>query len=173
MNFINNLKKLGYIYQSTDQESLIRLTSSGKKICAYIGFDCTAKSLHIGSMMQIMVLRMLQQHGHKPIILLGGATTKIGDPTGKDTMRKMLSTEEINLNKAGIKTTLEKFINFGDGPSDAIIVDNSAWLERFNYIEFLREFGKHISVNKMLSMEAAKQRLEKKSHLSFFDIKII
>ena len=113
MHFIENFKKNGYFYQCTNEKKLTELSSEQNKICAYIGFDCTAKSLHVGNMLQIMILRLLQKHGHKPIILLGGATTKIGDPTGKDTMRKMLSDAEIQENKSGIKRVLEKFITFG------------------------------------------------------------
>lgn len=169
MYFIEKFKKNGYFYQCTNETRLTDLSSGTNKICAYIGFDCTAKSLHVGSMLQIMILRLLQQYGHKPIILLGGATTKIGDPTGKDTMRKMLSDSEIQENKSGIKKVLEKFIKFGSESSDAIILDNSDWLEKFNYIEFLRNFGAHISVNKMLTMESSKQRLERQEHLSFLE----
>ena len=169
MDFIEDLKTLGYFCQSTNEKQIKKLISGKNKICAYIGFDCTAKSLHIGSMMQIMILRLLQKKGHKPIVLLGGTTTKVGDPTGKDSMRKMLSDDEIAKNKAGIKKTLEKFIKFGRGDSDAMILDNSKWLENFNYIDFLQKFGRHISVNKMLSMEAAKQRLDRQSHLSFLE----
>ncbi len=169
MNFIEKFKESGYLYQCTNEKKLSELTSGSNKICAYIGFDCTAKSLHVGSMMQIMILRMLQKFGHKPIILLGGATTKIGDPTGKDSMRKILTESEIIENKNGIKKVLQKFIHFGNNPSDAIMLDNSDWLENFNYIEFLRDIGAHISVNKMLTMESAKQRLEGQQHLSFLE----
>jgi tyrosyl-tRNA synthetase len=169
MNFIEDFKKNGYFYQCTNEEKLKTISSDGNKICAYIGFDCTAKSLHVGSLLQIMILRLLQRHGHKPIVLIGGTTTKIGDPTGKDSMRKILSDEQIEENKAGIKKVLEKFLKFGPDSSDALMLDNSEWLEKFNYIEFLRNFGGHISVNKMLSMESAKQRLERQEHLSFLE----
>jgi len=137
MNFIEEFQNRGYFYQCTDLEILTKKTNS-EKICAYIGFDCTARSLHVGNLMQIMILRLLQKHGHKPIVLVGGATTKVGDPTGKDEMRKVLSDEDLAQNIAGIKKSLSKFIKFGDGKSDAIMLNNSDWLENIGYIEFPR-----------------------------------
>ncbi|MFP3035229.1 MAG: tyrosine--tRNA ligase, partial [Candidatus Tisiphia sp.] len=134
-----------------------------------IGFDCTAQSLHVGSLMQIMILRLLQQYGHKPIVLLGGATSKIGDPTGKDEARKSLTKEEIAQNAEGIKKSLSKFIKFGTGENDAILVDNSNWLESLNYLDFLRNFGSFFSVNRMLSMDSVKLRLEREQHMSFLE----
>ncbi len=160
MDFITDFIKRGYHYQCTDLEGLRKITNE-RKIAAYIGFDCTAKSLHVGNLMQIMILRLMQQYGHKPIVIIGGATTKLGDPTGKDEMRKILSEEELAANKAGIKQSLSKFIKFGDGPSDAIMLDNSTWLDNIGYIEFLRDFGRLISVNRMLTMDSAKARLER------------
>lgn len=168
MDFVTEFEKRGFLKQCTDLEGLKKLTSE-KKITAYIGFDCTATSLHIGSLTQIMVLRLLQQCGHKPIVLVGGATTKIGDPTGKDKVRQMLDEETIEKNKAGIKKSLSKFITFGEGPSDAIMLDNDEWLSSLNYLHFLRDYGKHFSINKMLTMESVKQRLEREQNLSFLE----
>lgn len=168
MDFITDFVNRGYHYQCTDLEGLRKITNE-RKIAAYIGFDCTAKSLHVGNLMQIMILRLMQQYGHKPIVIIGGATTKLGDPTGKDEMRKILTEEELEANKAGIKKSLAKFITFGDGPSDAIMLDNSTWLDGMGYMEFLRDFGRLISVNRMLTMESAKARLERSQSLSFLE----
>lgn len=168
MNFFEEFKKRGYFYQCTNETELARKTSEGK-IVAYVGFDCTARSLHVGNLMQIMILRLLQQHGHKPVVLIGGATTKIGDPTGKDETRKYLDDQEIEKNIAGIKKSLSKFIKFGDGPSDAIMVNNSDWLENLGYVEFLRDMGKMFSVNRMLTMDSVKLRLEREQSLTFLE----
>jgi tyrosyl-tRNA synthetase len=168
MSFIKDFVNRGYFYQSTNLEKLEEITNS-KKIAAYIGFDCTARSLHVGNLMQIMILRLLQQHGHKPIVLVGGGTTRIGDPTGKDEMRKMLTNAQIDENIEGIVKSLSKFIKFGDGPSDAILVNNSAWILGLGYIEFLRDCGALFSVNKMLSMESAKARLDRQQSLTFLE----
>lgn len=168
MDFITDFIKRGYHYQCTDLEKL-REKSKKEKIAAYVGFDCTAKSLHVGNLMQIMILRLMQQYGHKPIVIVGGATTKLGDPTGKDEIRKILSEKELEANKAGIKKSLSKFIQFGDKENDAIILDNSQWLDNMGYMEFLGGFGRLISVNRMLTMESAKARLEKNNSLSFLE----
>ncbi|MEY3197072.1 MAG: Tyrosyl-tRNA synthetase [Pseudomonadota bacterium] len=168
MSFIDEFVKRGYYYQATDLEALKELTNK-QKIAAYIGFDCTAKSLHVGNLMQIMILRLLQQHGHKPIVLIGGGTSRIGDPTGKDEMRKMLTDQQLEENIAGIAKSLSKFIKFGDGPSDAILLNNRDWLGDIKYIDFLSQFGRLISVNKMLSMEAAKARLDRDQPLTFLE----
>ncbi|MES2214754.1 MAG: tyrosine--tRNA ligase, partial [Pseudomonadota bacterium] len=168
MGFIEECISRGYYYQCTDLEALKKLTST-QKIAAYIGFDCTAKSLHVGNLMQMMILRLLQQHGHKPIVIVGGATSRVGDPTGKNEMRKVLTDEEFELNIAGIKKSLSKFITFGEGPSDAILLDNSSWLDKVGYMDFLRDFGGLISVNRMLSMESAKLRLASEQNLSFLE----
>lgn len=168
MDFITDFIKRGYHYQCTDLEKL-REKSTKEKIAAYVGFDCTAKSLHVGNLMQIMILRLMQQYGHKPIVIVGGATTKLGDPTGKDEMRKILSEEELEENKAGIKKSLSKFIHFGNKENDAIMLDNSQWLDNMGYMEFLGGFGRLISVNRMLTMESAKARLEKNNSLSFLE----
>ena len=129
MSFFREFKNRGYFHQCTNEAQLLEFESSDK-IIAYLGFDCTASSLHVGNLMQIMILRLLQQNGHKPIVLIGGATTKVGDPTGKDEARKYLSDDEIEKNINGIKKSLSKFIRFGDGPSDAVMLNNSSWLEK-------------------------------------------
>ncbi len=168
MSFLKEFIKRGYFHQCTNEEALDKDLNS-KQITAYIGFDCTAKSLHVGNLMQIMILRLLQQYGHKPIILVGGATTKIGDPTGKEEARKYLSDEDILENMQGIKKSLAKYIKFGDGKSDAIMLNNSDWLEQIGYIEFLRKVGKHFSVNRMLTMDSVKLRLEREQSLTFLE----
>ncbi|XVN40857.1 MAG: tyrosine--tRNA ligase [Rickettsia endosymbiont of Argas persicus] len=168
MIFIEEFINKGYFHQCTDLERLTSITKDNK-IAAYIGFDCTATSLHIGSLMQIMILRLLQKHGHKPIVIIGGGTSKIGDPSGKDQARKALTQEDIAKNAAGIKKSLSKFIKFGDGESDAIMLDNAEWLDSLNYLDFLRDFGSHFSVNWMLTMDSVKLRLEREQHLSFLE----
>lgn len=168
MTFIEEFKKRGYFYQCTNLEEL-ELKTNKEKIVAYIGFDCTAPSLHVGNLMQIMILRLLQNHGHKPIVLVGGATTKIGDPTGKEELRKYLTDDDIKSNMVGIKKSLSKFIRFGDGPSDAIMLNNSDWLENMGYIEFLRDYGRNFSINRMLTMDSVKSRLEREQSLTFLE----
>lgn len=168
MTFIEEFINKGYFHQCTDLERLTDITKKGK-IAAYIGFDCTATSLHIGSLMQIMILRLLQKHGHKPIVIIGGGTSKIGDPTWKDEARKILSKEDIAKNAEGIKKSLSKFIKFGEGESDAIMLDNAEWLDSLNYLDFLRDFGVHFSINRMLTMDSVKLRLEREQHLSFLE----
>ncbi|WP_341763890.1 tyrosine--tRNA ligase [Candidatus Tisiphia endosymbiont of Beris chalybata] len=166
--FIKEFKDRGFLYQCTDLERLTEVMNKGK-IVAYIGFDCTAESLHVGSLMQIMILRLLQQYGHKAIVIIGGATSKIGDPTGKDTARNALNKEEIAKNAAGIKNTLAKFIRFGEGADEALLIDNAQWLESLNYLDFLRDFGSFFSVNRMLSMESVRLRLDREQHMSFLE----
>ncbi|HJD61739.1 MAG TPA: tyrosine--tRNA ligase [Rickettsia endosymbiont of Columbicola hoogstraali] len=168
MTFIEEFINKGYFHQCTDLERLTSITKESK-IAAYIGFDCTATSLHIGSLMQIMILRLLQKHGHKPIAIIGGGTSRIGDPTWKDEARKILSKEDIARNAEGIKKSLLKFIRFGNGESDAIMLDNAEWLDSLYYLDFLRDFGSHFSVNRMLSMDSVKLRLEREQHLSFLE----
>jgi tyrosyl-tRNA synthetase len=168
MTFIEEFKKNGYFYQCTNIEVLEKKMAQ-EKIVAYVGFDCTAESLHVGNLMQIMILRLLQNHGHKPIILIGGGTTKIGDPTGKEEARKYLTDENISKNMTGIKKSLSKFIRFGDGASDAIMLNNADWLDQIGYIEFLREYGRNFSVNRMLTMDSVKTRLEREQSLSFLE----
>jgi len=158
----------GYIHQATDAGSLDRLASS-RIIPGYIGFDPTAPSLHVGSLVQIMLLRRLQQAGHKPIVVMGGGTGKIGDPSFKDEARRLLTTETIATNVASIKRVFERFLSFGDGATDAIMVDNAEWLDRLEYIPFLRDVGQHFSVNRMLSFDSVKLRLDREQSLSFLE----
>jgi tyrosyl-tRNA synthetase len=139
------------------------------EVTAYIGFDCTAASLHVGSLLQIMMLRWLQKTGGKPVPLMGGGTTRVGDPSGKDESRKILSLEDIENNKTGIKAVFSKFLTFGDGAKDAIMPDNAEWLTKLNYIDFLRDVGRHFSVNRMMSMDSVKMRLERDQELSFLE----
>lgn len=169
MSFISDFINCGYFYQCTNLEALSKLLESNKSIVAYIGFDCTAKSLHVGNLMQIMILRLLQKYGHKPIVVIGGATSKIGDPTGKEEMRKLLNQEELDVNTHGIKKSLEKFINFGNAPSDAVLLNNSYWLEDINYMEFLKNYGSLFSINRMLHIDSVKNRLQSNKFLSFLE----
>ena len=166
--FIKNVTDRGYMHQCTDLKALDDLASK-KIVSAYIGFDCTAPSLHAGSLVQIMMLRLLQRTGHKPIVLMGGGTTKVGDPSGKDKSRQLLDDEAIAANMAGIKNVFAKFLTFGNGPNDAIIVNNDEWLKGIQYIDFLRDYGQHFSVNRMLSFESVKIRLEREHNLSFLE----
>ena len=158
----------GYIHQATNIEGLDERATQ-QIIPAYIGFDCTANSLHVGSLVQIMMLRALQKTGHKPIVLMGGGTTKVGDPSGKDAARPLLSEHDIEQNKQGIFQVFKKYLTFGDGPTDAIMVDNASWLDDLAYIRFLRDFGPHFSVNRMLAMDSVKLRLEREQPLSFLE----
>jgi tyrosyl-tRNA synthetase len=164
--FLQEFFERGYLAQCTDISSLDDIFLQ-QKITAYIGFDCTAKSLHVGSLIQIMILRLLQKHNHKTIILLGGGTTKIGDPSGKDDARQILDSNKINENLTGIHKTLQKFINFQE--NKAILINNDNWLKDLNYVEFLRKVGKHFSVNKMLNFDSVKLRLEREQPLSFLE----
>ncbi len=166
--FLNELKARGYIHQVTDEAGLDRLARS-ERISGYIGFDCTAPSLHVGNLLGIMMLRKLQQAGHKPIVLIGGGTTKVGDPSGKDEARKLLSDAEIAPNIAGIQSVFGKFVSLGESDSDAFMVNNADWLDELNYIDFLRDYGRHFSVNRMLSFDLVKLRLEREQPLSFIE----
>ena len=167
-DFLKTLQSRGYIHQVTHPAELDEAASNGI-VTAYIGFDATAPSLHVGSLIQIMMLRRLQQAGHKPVVLMGGGTTKVGDPTGKDASRPQLTDETIQANIASIKTVFEKFLTFGDGPSDAVMVDNDEWLSRFGYVEFLRDYGTHFTVNRMLSFDSVKLRLEREQPMTFLE----
>mgnify|MGYP006099034669 CR=1 FL=1 len=167
-NFINEINQRGFFHQCTNQEKLTDLTSQ-KPIKAYIGFDCTAQSLHVGSLLQIMCLRMFQKYGHQPIVLLGGGTTLIGDPSGKDSTRKILEEVTINENIKKIKKIFEKLLNFSDDKTKPIFVNNAEWLSKLQYIEFLRTVGKHFTINKMLSFESVKLRLEREQSLSYME----
>ncbi len=166
--FVKVIRERGYLHQCTDLDALDALAAKGP-ISGYIGFDATGDSLHVGHMVQIMLLRRLQQTGHRPIALMGGGTTKVGDPSGKDESRKLLSVADINRNLEQIKLSFAGYLNFGGGPTDAIMVNNADWLDRLNYIEFLRDYGRHFSVNRMLSFDSVKLRLEREHPLSFLE----
>ena len=163
-DFLNHINERGFIYQISEADKLDKIFSENK-VTAYIGFDCTAPNLHIGSLMQILLLKKLQDFGHSPIVLIGGATSKIGDPSLKDKSRKMLTYEDINKNVKGIKNVFEKFLDI----NKIEVIDNSKWLEELNYIDFLREIGSHFSVNRMLSFDSVKLRLEREQNLSFLE----
>lgn len=167
-DLLNLLEERGYIHQITDASGLDALAST-QIVPGYIGFDPTAPSLHVGSMVQIMLLRRLQQTGHKPIVLMGGGTGKVGDPSFKDEARKLMTVETINSNIASIKTVFENFLTFGDGPTDAVMVDNAEWLDALEYLPFLRDYGQHFSVNRMLSFDSVKLRLDREQSLSFLE----
>jgi tyrosyl-tRNA synthetase len=166
--FLRTLDERGFIHQCSDFAGLDELALKGKAI-GYIGFDCTAVSLHIGSLIQIMTLHWLQQTGNKPVALMGGGTTRVGDPSGRDQSRKLLSLDEIEANKEGIKQVFARFLRFQNGKSDAVMLDNAEWLTKLNYIEFLRDVGRHFSVNRMLSMDSVKLRLERDQEMSFIE----
>ncbi len=166
--FLKEFKERGFFYQCTNEDDLSKLLDS-KKIKGYIGFDCTAESLHVGSLLQIMCLRLLQKHGHKPIVLLGGGTTRIGDPSGKDKTRIMLNEKDIEKNIKNIEKILKKFLNFKDPKIKPIFVNNYSWLKNLNYISFLRDIGKHFTINKMLNFDSVKTRLEREQSLSYME----
>jgi tyrosyl-tRNA synthetase len=167
--FLREAKARGFVHQITDEAALDERLSSGVPLSAYIGFDATADSLHAGSLVQIMILRLLQRTGHKPIVLMGGGTTKIGDPSGKDEARKLLTEADIAANIAGIRKVFDRFLGFGAGARDASMVDNAEWLDKLLYIPLLREVGRHFSVNRMLTMDSVKLRLERDQPLSFLE----
>ena len=162
------LNERGFIHQCSDASGLDALALAGP-VTGYIGFDCTAPSLHVGSLLQIMILRWMQKTGHRPIALMGSGTTRVGDPTGKDESRKVLTGDEIEANKNGIRQVFDRFLRFGDGPNDALMVDNADWLLALNYVDFLREVGRHVSVNQMIQRDSVKLRLEREQHLSFLE----
>ncbi len=166
-DFLRTVTARGQFHQCTDLDGLDKAAAAG--VTGYIGFDMTAPSLHVGNLTQIMFLRRLQQAGGKPIVLLGGGTTRVGDPSGKEEMRQLLSEEQIEKNAASIRGCFEKFVSFGPGKSDAILVDNSEWLLKLNYIDFLRDVGRHMSVNRMLTMDSVKLRLEREQPMSFIE----
>ena len=167
-DFLAALIERGFIHQCSDLAGLDEKAHDGSLV-AYIGFDCTAPSLHVGSLLQIMMLHWLQKGGGKPIALMGGGTTMVGDPSGKDESRKLLTVEQIEANKAGIRKVFSRFIAFGEGKTDAVMPDNADWLAKLNYIDFLREVGRHFSVNRMLAMESVKLRLSRDQELSFLE----
>jgi tyrosyl-tRNA synthetase len=166
--FLNTITARGFLHQCTDIAALDARMAKGPAT-AYIGFDCTAPSLHVGSLVPIMLLRHLQLSGHKPIVLMGGGTTKVGDPSGKDESRLLLDDAAIAANKAGIQRIFDQFLTFGTGPTDAVMLDNDEWLSALNYISFLRDYGRHFSVNRMLGFESVKLRLDREQTLSFLE----
>ena len=166
--FLRIIHERGFFNQCTDLEALDAKLSQ-ETVTAYIGFDCTADSLHVGSLLPIMLLRWLQKCGHKPIVLMGGGTTKIGDPSGKDESRAMLSDEQIDANMNGIKKIFTKYLTFGEGKTDALMVNNDDWLSSIAYIKFLREYGRHFTINRMLSFDSVKLRLEREQPLTFLE----
>jgi tyrosyl-tRNA synthetase len=166
--FLAAAEERGFVHQLTDRDALDAQLAQGP-LTAYIGFDCTADSLHVGSLLQIMLLRLWQKTGNKPIVLMGGGTTKVGDPSGKDESRKLLTDVEIDANMAGIRHVFDKFLTFGDGKTDAVMTNNALWLDTLSYIPFLRDFGQHFSVNRMLSQDSVKLRLDREQPLSFLE----
>ncbi len=166
--FLAELSARGFIQDCSDYEGLDALLKS-QIVPGYIGFDATATSLHVGGLMQIMMLRWLQKTGHKPIVLMGGGTTRVGDPTGRDEARPLLTPEKIEENKAGIRKVFVNYLTFGEAPTDAIMIDNAEWLDKINYLDFLRDYGRHFSINRMLSMESVKLRLEREQAFSFLE----
>ncbi len=167
-DFLKTLQARSYIHQITHPVELDEAASTGI-VTGYIGFDATAPSLHVGSLIQIMMLRRLQQAGHRPIVIMGGGTTKVGDPTGKDTSRPQLTEADIAANIASIRTVFETFLTFGDGPTDAIMVDNDEWLSTYGYIQFLRDYGTHFTINRMLAFDSVKLRLEREQPMTFLE----
>src|SRR5258708_24322451 len=167
-DFLRTFAARGHYYSCTDPESLDALFLK-ERVTAYIGFDCTAPSFHIGNLVQLMTLRRLQQCGHRPILLMGGGTTKIGDPSGKDEVRQLLTSERIESNKNSILHDVRHLLKFGDGQSDAVMVDNAEWLDKLEYVPFLRDVGRHMSINRMLTMDSVKLRLERDQPLSFLE----
>ena len=167
-DFLNILASRGFIHQCSDDEALDKKLLDGP-LAAYIGFDCTAPSLHVGSLLPIMMLYWLQQTGSKPIVLMGGGTTRIGDPSGKDASRQLLTSDVIEENKAGIRQVFDKFLAFGDGPSDAVMLDNADWLMELHYVDVLRDVGRHFTLNRMLTFDSVKLRLEREQPLTFLE----
>ena len=167
-SLLRSLDERGYIHQTTDSGGLDKLAST-EIVPGYIGFDATAPSLHVGSLVQIMLLRRLQQAGHKPIVLMGGGTTKVGDPSGKDESRKLLTADAIDANIASIRRVFERYLTFGDGPTDAVLVNNDAWLSQLGYVDLLRDVGPHFTINRMLTFDSVKLRLDREQPLTFLE----
>ncbi len=167
--FLRTVTERGFVHQCTDAAALDAELAGGAPVVCYIGFDCTADSLHVGSLVPIMLLRWWQRCGHKPIVLMGGGTTKVGDPSGKDDSRQLLDDAQIARNMEGIKGVFRQFLDFGDGPTDAVMMNNADWLDALEYIPFLRDFGRHFSVNRMLGFESVKLRLDREQPLSFLE----
>ena len=166
--FLRTMAARGYIHQMTDADGLDAAAADGI-VTGYVGFDVTAPSLHVGHLIQIMLLRRLQQAGHRPIVVIGGGTTRVGDPSGKDESRKLLDPATIEANIASIRSCFDRFLTFGDGPSDAIMVNNADWLDTLGYIDFLRDVGRHFSINRMLTFDSVRLRLEREQPLSFLE----
>ncbi len=167
-HLIDTLTARGFLHQCTDLEALDRLAAAGP-VTGYIGFDCTADSLHVGSLVQIMILRWMQLTGHKPVVLIGGGTTRVGDPSGKDESRQLLSDDQIAHNMAGIRRVFDSFLTFGDGPTDAVMVNNADWLDQLAYIPFLRDFGPHFTINRMLTFDSVRLRLDREQPMTFLE----
>ncbi|CAO4144516.1 Tyrosine--tRNA ligase [Methylorubrum aminovorans] len=167
-DFIRVLQERGYMHQASDLAGIDALAAEGG-LTTYTGYDCTAASLHVGHLLSIMMLHWLQQTGGKPVVLMGGGTTRVGDPSGRDEARKILTLEQIEANKEGIKQTFARFLSFGEGGNGAVMVDNAEWLTKLNYIEMLRDIGRHFSVNRMMSMDSVRMRLERDQELSFLE----
>src|SRR6266702_3670390 len=167
-DFLNILRERGFIHQCSDFDGLDALAAKGEAT-AYVGYDCTAPSLHIGNYLTMMMLHWLQESGNKPITLMGGGTTMVGDPSGKDESRAIRSIEEIEANKASIRGVFAKVLRYGSGPSDAVMLDNAEWLTKLNWIEMLRDIGRHFSVNRMLTMDSVRLRLEREQEMSFIE----
>jgi tyrosyl-tRNA synthetase len=167
-DFLNVLQSRGFIHQVSDPQGLDELAAK-HEVIAYVGYDCTAASLHVGHLLSMMMLHWLQETGNKPITLMGGGTTRVGDPSGRDETRKLLTYEQIDANKESIKTTFAKLMRFGPGKSDAVMADNAEWLTKLNYIEMLRDVGRHFSINRMLAMDSVKLRLDREQELSFIE----
>ena len=167
-DFLRVMTERGFLKDCTDLAALDEALGAGV-VPGYIGFDCTAPSLHVGSLLQIMTLRWMQRTGHRPIVLMGGGTTRIGDPSGKDESRKLLTDEIIAENKAGIRRVFETYLTFGDGPTDAVMLDNAEWLDGLNYIDFLRDYGRHFTINRMLTFDSVRTRLDREQPLTFLE----
>src|SRR4051794_14638873 len=167
-DFLHEATERGFVFQCTDSDGLDAALRSGT-VTAYIGFDCTADSLHVGSLVQIMILCLLQRHGHRPLVLMGGGTTRIGDPSGKDESRQLLSDAQIAANMAGIRHCFDPFLQFGDGPTDAFTANNNDWLGALGYIPLLRDVGTHFTVNRMLTFDSVRLRLEREHSLTFLE----
>jgi tyrosyl-tRNA synthetase len=167
-DFLHEARSRGFIHQATEPEALHGRLAAGP-VAGYIGFDATADSLHVGSLVQIMLLRLMQRTGNRPVVLMGGGTTKVGDPSFRDEARPLLDDARIEANKAGIRRVFDSFLTFGDGPTEAIMVDNAEWLDRLLYIPFLRDIGRHFSVNRMLTMDSVRLRLDREQNLSFLE----
>jgi tyrosyl-tRNA synthetase len=167
-DFLNEARARGFIHQVTEPDAFAARLKAGP-VAGYIGFDATADSLHVGSLVQIMLLRLMQATGHKPVVLMGGGTTKVGDPSFRDEARPLLTDAQIELNKAGIRRVFDSFLRFGEGASDAIMLDNAEWLDALHYVPFLRDIGRHFSVNRMLTMDSVKLRLDREQNLSFLE----